>query len=136
MKKVVVIIILLIFGCIVLYYSSNSLKKGVTMKEIGKEIEDYTYEEFTSLTSEEQMKFQSEFADTDVFDKWLNRVNDQEDEIIKDEEIPWNNGGKRVEEYTWNEFEELSGELQIQFQKDFEGDGFDKWLEVNEPKKE
>ena len=48
--------------------------------------------------------------------------------------IPWEEGGKPPIEYTWEEFEALSGPLQIIFQDSFETEnGFDDWLAKNEP---
>lgn len=42
--------------------------------------------------------------------------------------IPWENGGKQPIEYTWEEFEKLSGEQQEIFVESFDSaEEFEKW---------
>jgi len=46
------------------------------------------------------------------------------------EKLPWENGGKMPEEYTWAEFEALDGAQQIAFQNYFERfEDFEAWME-------
>ena len=48
-------------------------------------------------------------------------------EIVK----PWENGGKAIEEYTWEEFEALSTELKDAFFNAFESvEAFESWKET------
>lgn len=90
----------------------------------GKQPDEYTMEEFEALTARQQMAFQNSFEDPDGFDKWLERV---ESETL---ELPWENDGKQPEDYTWEEFEALSLELQIAFQESFGGfEAFDTWMQ-------
>lgn len=90
----------------------------------GKQPDEYTMEEFDALTAEQQMAFQNSFEDPDGFDEWLERA---ESEALA---LPWENGGKQPEDYTWEEFEALSMELQIAFQESFGGIGaFDAWMQ-------
>jgi len=90
----------------------------------GKSPEEYTWAEFEALNPVLQIKFQSAFEEEDGFEKWMESATEEK------LEMPWENGGKRPEEYTWAEFEALSPALQIQFQTAFEEqDGFDKWFE-------
>lgn len=89
----------------------------------GKSPLEYTWAEFEALSPVLQIKFQKEF-EGDGFEKWMESVTEEKTEL------PWENGGKRPEEYTWEEFEALSPALQIKFQSAFEEqDGFDSWLE-------
>ena len=94
----------------------------------GKAPSEYTWEEFQALSAEEQIVFQNSFSDPDGFEMWLEEVQDTE------LNLPWDNGGKQPEDYTWEEFESLSPELQIAFQDSFEGlEAFDAWMERVNP---
>lgn len=95
----------------------------------GKQPSEYTWDEFNALTGPQQIMFQKTFADIDEFDVWLQKAQGNEPELI-----PWENGGKLPPEYTWDEFNALSGELQMKFQYYFgDIDEFDKWLTANQP---
>lgn len=49
-------------------------------------------------------------------------------------EKPWENGGKAIEEYTWEEFEGLSGDQQEAFFEAFETvEAFEEWMEMVKP---
>ena len=110
--------------------SSSFIKSTLTMKDIGKEITDYTWVEFESLSGEEQIRFQNSFSSQEAFETWMN------DAKTEKYNLPWENGGKQPEEYTWKEFEALSGAQQIQFQKTFESiEKFDEWLQKTNPEK-
>ena len=91
----------------------------------GKKIEEYTWEEFEALDAAAQMAFQNSFDSIEEFDKWLQKAQGA------DVSAPWDNGGKKPEEYTWEEFEALDGEMQMAFQNSI--DDFDKWFEANYP---
>ena len=61
----------------------------------------------------------------------MNRVQTTEPEQL---ERPWEQpGGKRLEDYTWEEFLDLSGVLQIAFQNDFGADAFEEWMNRVKP---
>lgn len=91
----------------------------------GKQLDEYTLEEFEALTMEQQMAFQNSFENFDAFSAWVDRV--QSDWTV---EVPWEDGGKELDTYTWEEFENLSGEQQIAFQNSFESfEQFDAWLQ-------
>lgn len=92
-----------------------------------KQPKDYSWAEFEALTGEQQMAFQSSFDSQEDFDAWL-RKNDPQ-EAANAIEIPWENGGKQPDQYTWAEFEALSAELQMIFQNSFGSfEAFDAWL--------
>ena len=91
----------------------------------GKQPDEYTLEEFEALPVELQMAFQNAFENIDAFSAWMDRV--QTDWSI---EVPWEDGGKELTAYTWEEFENLTGEQQMAFQNSFESfEQFDAWLQ-------
>lgn len=103
--------------------SSSATQSQFTMSDINKEITQYTWEDFESLSGDEQIKFQSSFETEEDFEAWMN------DAKAEDYNLPWENGGKQPAQYTWEEFEALSGAQQIQFQNSFDSiDDFDDWL--------
>ena len=97
-------------------------------KTNAKQPEEYSYEDFEDLTPAQQMAFQNALD----FEAWLERV---QDNGSSDDEMPWDKPGtKRPEEYTWDDFVELTPGESIAFQSAFEeADGFEKWLTENEP---
>ena len=49
--------------------------------------------------------------------------------------LPWENGGKQPDEYTWDEFQELDGMRQEAFVESFDTlEAFEIWEDKNEPK--
>ena len=98
----------------------------------GKRPEDFTWEEFLALSPESQIAFQNAFGSAEALEEWLNRVQTTEPEQL---ERPWEQpGGKRLEDYTWEEFLDLSGALQIIFQQDFGADAFEEWMNRVKPR--
>ena len=97
-----------------------------------KQPAEYTYAEFEVLTAGQQMAFQNNFGSIEAFDAWLQKALSGD---VGEEIMPWEVvGAKQPEEYTWDEFIALSPGQQIAFQSAFkEADGFEKWLEENEP---
>ncbi len=96
----------------------------------GRSPSDYTWDEFIALEGAHQIQFQNSFESTDKFEEWMNEA---QEEVI---DIPWENGGKAPEEYSWEEFNKLTGPQQIKFQNSFEKyEDFEKWMEkVRTPK--
>lgn len=91
----------------------------------GKKPKNYTWEEFESLTPEQQIKFQNSFKKFEDFEKWMEKV-----QGTAEIETPWKNGGKQPKDYTWEEFEALTAEQQMAFQSSFEkSEDFEKWME-------
>ena len=90
----------------------------------GKAPIDYTWEEFEALSAQEQIAFQNSFDDLTAFNDWLVKA---QSSVV---ELPWNDGGKQPEDYTWEEFEALSPEQQLAFQNSFEDvEAFDAWMQ-------
>ena len=102
-----------------------------TIDQGDKSIWEYTWDEFENMTVEEQMAFQNSFGSLEAFDQWLQEAQQEQMPVL---DLPWENGGKRPEDYTWAEFEALDPDLQIVFQNSFETeDGFENWLRANMP---
>lgn len=94
----------------------------------GKQPAEYTWEEFEELSAAQQMAFQNSFENLEAFDVWLQGNLPQETETVPD--LPWEDGEKQPEDYTWEEFEALTAAQQTLFQKTFESmDAFDAWLQ-------
>ncbi len=101
-------------------------------KPDGKPVEEYTYDEFCNLTGAQQMAFQQSFGSIDAFDAWLQRVQGGEDNE-EDVYLPWENGGKEPEAYTYAEFNSLTPAQQMAFQNYLGTEAFDAWLNRNLP---
>ena len=87
-----------------------------------KQPADYTWAEFEDLTAAQQMAFQN-YLGAEGFEAWLNRVQNQT------EQNPWEEpGAKKPEDYTYEEFEALTGAQQIAFQNYLGEAGFEAWL--------
>lgn len=90
-----------------------------------KKPEDYTWEEYQSLSPQEQDAFYLSFGSKEAFETWMNRVNPVE--ILPDH---WDKPGKSPNEYTWEEYQALTPEEQDLFYQWFETrDDFEAWME-------
>ena len=87
-----------------------------------KQPADYTWAEFEALTAAQQMEFQN-YLGAEGFEAWLNKVQNQT------KKNPWEEpGAKQPADYTWADFEALTGAQQMAFQ-DYLGEaGFEAWL--------
>lgn len=99
---------------------------------LGQNLTGYTWEAFLRMTPEDQIMFQNAFPSGEDFASWMERAEAEQQEKTS-EGYPWQvPGGKQPEDYTWEEFENLTGEEQIAFQKAFgTEDGFFEWFEKN-----
>ena len=97
---------------------------------------EYTWEEFLELPAEQQIGFQNAFASNAAFEAWMDQVFPTEPEETTEPVVyPWEQaGGKKPGDYTWEEYQALSGEEQIAFQKAFSSDAaFTAWMERVQP---
>lgn len=78
----------------------------------GKAVNEYTWAEFEALSPGQQEMFFDAFESIDAFEAWRRGASASTGIGIAE---PWKNGGKAVSEYTWEEFEALSPELQELF---------------------
>lgn len=78
----------------------------------GKLPSEFTWEEYQDLKPEEQEAFYRWFGSVAAFEAWMDKVNPKET-------VPtitaWNKSGKKPNEYTWEEYEALTGEEQEMF---------------------
>ena len=94
----------------------------------GKKPRDYTWEEFEALTAGQQVAFQDSFGNFEDFEAWMYNA------MYGSSNNPWENGGKKPNDYTWEEFEVLTAGQQIAFQEAFGSlEAFDKWLQREMP---
>ena len=99
----------------------------------GKQPEEYTWDEYEALTPAQKEAFFDSFDSADDFDEWMNRAKENSD-TAEIENMPWENGGKQPEEYTWEEYEALTPAQKEAFFESFEDtDAFDAWLKANQP---
>lgn len=90
-----------------------------------KQPSEYTWQEYLAMTGEEQMEFQKSFGSPAVFDAWMEAALREDTKLV----CPWDaDGAKQPAEYTWEEFEALSGEYQIAFQKALGEEAFEAWM--------
>jgi len=102
-------------------------------EEDDKQPEDYTWEEYKGLTALQKEAFFESFDSSEEFDEWMNEVrgNSKFEEI---ELMPWEEGGKQPEEYTWKEYKALTALQKEAFYESFEDiEAFDEWLTMNQP---
>ena len=90
----------------------------------GKQTSEYTWEEFIALDPDLQIAFQNSFTSPEEFEAWLQKVQPEADKNPWEEE-----GAKQPSEYTWAEFEALTGRQQMAFQNSFESvEAFEEWM--------
>ena len=86
-----------------------------------------TWEEYQSLSLEEQDRYFDQFASKDDFESWM-------DAVKPTESVPslpkWDESGKCPDAYTWEEYQRLTGEERDAFVNWFESAAaFEAWLE-------
>lgn len=97
----------------------------------GKDPEDYTWDEYENLSTAEQEAFFESFDSVKAFERWM-------DKVLEALELPWENGGKQPEDYSWEEYEALSADQQEAFKESFFSDAsFRAWkTRAQKPAKE
>ena len=99
-----------------------------------KRPEEYTWLEYESLTADEKDLFFESFDSPEAFGKWYNGANPQRPqmEILPEDQSETNlldTANKPIEEYTWEEFEQLTPEQQEEFFLSFVSpDAFEAWM--------
>lgn len=102
---------------------AQGLNEETTWSIGDRDPKEFTWEEFIALSGAQQIIFQEAFENEDAFEDWMRSVQEAP------EELPWDTGDKKPDEYSWEEFNALSGDLQIQFQNSFESEeAFEDWM--------
>ncbi len=88
---------------------------------------EYTWAEFKALSGAQQMAFQSWFGSNAAFERWMQNA---QSDGGSDMDMPWDNGGRRPDEYTWDEFLALGDAEMMAFQDWFVDKGldFEDWM--------
>lgn len=83
---------------------------------------DYSWDEYEKLTYDQKEYFYDTFSSDVDFENWMI-------EAQKKSNSPWLKDGKKVEDYTWEEFQKLSDIQKELFYESFKSnDEFDKWM--------
>lgn len=99
--------------------------------EPGKKPNDYTWEEYQSLTSDKKEAFYQWFGSQADFEAWLEHAKSTESEPSLPD---WNKPGKQPDEYTWLEYQALSIEDRDAFFLWFASeDAFETWMNKAKP---
>lgn len=111
--------------------SAEKEKEIQEWNKMGKEPNEYTWQEYQLLNSEEQEIFYHWFGSIDAFEDWMNDVKPSEEETTV---VNWNKQGKKPYEYTWKEYSSLKPEEQEAFYQWFETiDEFEAWMNDANP---
>ncbi len=96
-------------------------------EEEGRNVSDYSWEEYEALSEEEKGLFQMCFEDIMAFDNWLTSAQSR---ML----LPWEKDGKAPADYTWEEYEALSDYLKDAFFESFDDpQALDTWIANNMP---
>jgi len=109
------------------------IPKNPWEEEGAKQPWNYTWAEFEALTTMQQLAFQETFESSEAFLNWMNSVGGNASEESDDNNVqsfPWNEpGAKQPIQYTWAEFEGLTGVQQVAFQNTFvSSEAFEAWM--------
>ncbi len=108
---------------------TQSQKPTLPWENGGKKPSDYTWAEYEALPESIKNAFYESFESEAAFEKWFNKVTQSQKPTL-----PWENGGKKPADYTWEEFNSLSDSLKEAFVNSFHNPGdFADWLDANQP---
>ena len=100
----------------------------------GKKPDEYTWDEYAALSSEDQEAFYNWFADEKAFNTWMNTAKSAETSSGNE---AWDKQDKQPDAYTWEEYQKLSGEEQEKFYKWFDSvSAFEDWMNSVKPKED
>ncbi len=96
----------------------------------GKTPDQYTWEELEALSNIQKEYFFEWFESSKAYEDWFNNVKPIDDT----ESIPWENGGKTPDQYTWEELEALSNIQKEYFFEWFESSkAYEDWFNNAKP---
>ena len=92
-----------------------------------KQPKDYTWDEFSSLNEEQMDAFIASFESSAAFERWAEKVQNAGPGY----QYPWEKAGaKQPNDYTWDEFSDLSDDEMAAFMDWFGSEeSFEAWLE-------
>ena len=92
----------------------------------GKTPDQYTWEELQALTDIQKEYFFEWFDSAEEYEKWLNNARPKK----PSETMPWDNGGKPPDQYTWEEMQALTDVQKERFFEWFESaEKFETWAD-------
>lgn len=97
----------------------------------GKKPNEYTWAEYQALSAQDRESFYHWFDSKEAFDRWMEKVKPAQ---VVSTVTEWNKPGKKPNEYSWEEYEELTGEDQEKFYQWFDSAAaFEAWLKSVKP---
>lgn len=92
----------------------------------GKKPSKYTWDEFEALDDLQKEAFVESFGSNESFEAWMEKAKNAE----STDKMPWENGGKQPQSYTWAEFEALTADQKEAFIESFgSDDAFEIWMQ-------
>ena len=126
-----VLAIILVILCALAWYLENHVFETEQPAQTNESSGTYTWEEYQSLSLEEQDAFFQEFDSEDAFEAWMDAVKPTD---TTETGLVWNKPGKEPNEYTWEEYQALTGWEQEAFFLWFETEeAFETWLDAVKP---
>ena len=103
----------------------ENISISLTWDKSGKDPSQYSWEEYTALSNEDQERFYQWFGSAEEFERWMAAVKPEETlPPVKE----WDKPGKKPNEYTWEEYQALSDGEKESFYQWFESeDAFQAW---------
>ena len=132
MRKICVLASAALVGCVLLAGCGEQKEQTPTTKVdvpvvSGKQPSQYTWAEYLAMDGAQKEAFRQSFGSDAVFEAWMEKAQRQEP-TEESTGLPWEQGGKQPEDYTWAEFEALTGEEQMAFQNALGAEAFEAWL--------
>lgn len=134
------VVIVFLLGFILLYSNNNGYVNLKNTDEAiilypwdieGKSTNEYTWEEYESLSDEEKEAFKGTFLSEEDFETWKMIANGVENSVPK--LYPWDIEGKSTNEYSWEEYESLSNEEKKAFKDTFlSEEDFEVWKTISQ----
>lgn len=136
--KKIILILVIVLVLLLLGVWLGTRNNTVLQPEDDEQIKDnqaenalFSWEEYLTLTLEEQDSFFREFGSVEEFEKWMDSVKPTEDTVSA---IVWDLEGKQPDQYTWEEYQALSPEYQEAFFQWFASKAaFEAWVETVKP---
>lgn len=130
--KILIVIISVVLVCSIglgvkFAINKNSEIEAFTLDLEGKQPEEFTLEDYQELTAEEKEIFPDYFESLDKYNEWYESIQTYEE---WDDLFTIDLKGKQPEEFTWEDYQELTVEEKEVFPDYFESyDAYQKWYE-------